>query len=491
MPVIAGLTIGILLIGIFALMSKPVSAKTDEKLIAETKDLREVQYFLSKYPDSKTLVDRQANNIVVVSYQIDRIRCEPTGNFGDDCIRTLSLDVVIQPSDQIEIVAGCLGPISSTYIGDPIDYIESGACLGLDVTVTDDLSAIRLPVSDMKLDGAGNIWITQYYSSHVLMFAVDYGGEHPVVDFATPTVDLRVGNPNPNPLVADTVEITFDRLGNLWTGVPWMGETKMFSDGDSDPSTSKFFSGQDAMLVFDYWPDLIVDHAGNLWVNDGSGSRVSVFSDGDNDLSTTRFVARQNATKIIDFEPYRIEDKIFDSAGNMWVAARQKSVLSDRVLMFSDGDDDPRTINFESGQSPMITLDIDADDDLILDSAGNLWVSGRQGFIPSKGVFVSNGIFMFSDEDNDPSTSLFVDDQEPTLLLQSARDTIEDRFSSPSAIAIDKFGNLWVYTKGYYSNRILMFSDGDDDPSTMNFVDGQNATSVYKISLPREFPENG
>jgi hypothetical protein len=84
-----------------------------------------------------------------------------------------------------------------------------------------------------------------------------------------------------------------------------------------------------------------------------------------------------------------------------------------------------------------------------------------------------------------------VDHQEPTLLLQSARDTIEDRFSNPSAIAVDELGNLWAYTEGYYSNRILMFSDGDDDPSTTNFIDGQGATRVYKISLPQSFSENG
>lgn len=144
-PVIAGLAIGILLIAIFAFIFRPAIAKTDDELIANTKELPEVQYFLARYADAKIIVDRQPKDIVVVSYQITREICRFTDSLGNDCTRTLSLDVIMRPLDRTQVQAACLGPITYSFMGNPIEYIERGGCTGLEVTVTE--VSMKLPAT--------------------------------------------------------------------------------------------------------------------------------------------------------------------------------------------------------------------------------------------------------------------------------------------------------------------------------------------------------
>lgn len=138
-PVIAGLAIGILLVTILAFTFKPAFAKTDEELIAETKELKEVRFLLSRYNDVKPIIDRETERgEVVVSYQVERQICEPTNRFGDDCTRILALNVILPSIGPSYVYVSCLGPISVDVEGDLIGYIESPACLGFYVTVTDD-----------------------------------------------------------------------------------------------------------------------------------------------------------------------------------------------------------------------------------------------------------------------------------------------------------------------------------------------------------------
>lgn len=135
-PVAAGLAAGMLLVVVFAFAFKPAFAKTDGELIAETRNLPKIQYLVSRYPDAMPLVDRQKDNTVIVSYQVERQRCFPTGNFGDDCTRILSFDVIMGHLNHARVEASCLGPISYTFVGDPIEYVERGGCFGLEVTLT-------------------------------------------------------------------------------------------------------------------------------------------------------------------------------------------------------------------------------------------------------------------------------------------------------------------------------------------------------------------
>lgn len=138
-PVVAGLAIGILLVAIFALSFKPAFAKTDDELIAETKELKEVRFLLARYNDAKPIIDRETERgKVVVSYQVERLICEPTNRFGDDCTRTLALNVVLPYIGPSHMSVSCLAPISVDVEGDLIGYIESPACLGFYVTVTGD-----------------------------------------------------------------------------------------------------------------------------------------------------------------------------------------------------------------------------------------------------------------------------------------------------------------------------------------------------------------
>ena len=129
--VIAGLAVGIALIVVFASMFSPATAKTDSQLIESTRDLKEVRYFLSKYPEATVAVDRPTYEAyrAVVTYSFDKQLCESDPDaFGDNCIKTIMLDVIMKPIGPVRTFAGCGGPISGVFITDPIAYIESGDC---------------------------------------------------------------------------------------------------------------------------------------------------------------------------------------------------------------------------------------------------------------------------------------------------------------------------------------------------------------------------
>lgn len=349
--------------------------------------------------------------------------------------------------------------------------------------------------TDMEFDGSGNLWVANSIGKSLLMYEPKYEGHNVTFDFSTPLIEFKASRPNPSPLVSNTITLEFDKVGNLWVADLKVGTIQMFSDGDHDPLTSRFSNAQSPLLTLNatvtlddvarvpydakitdkgsYWPiSVAIDRKGNLWAEDGYGRRILMFSDGDDDPSTTNFVSGQNATLSLDLMSIG-NPMTFDDSGNLWVNEYK------HILMFSRDDIDPSSANFTSDVKPGITFtDSRIRAELRFDSTGNLWVT-------------LDDIVMYSDGDDNPRTSLFVDGQNPTLTLQSSRDTIENKFSSSSPFAIDRRGNLWLYTYGYLNNRILMFSDGDNDPSTTNFVSGQNATSVYIVSQPELFLESG
>ncbi len=172
----------------------------------------------------------------------------------------------------------------------------------------------------MEFDGSGNLWVANGTRKSLLMYEPRYKGQDVTFDFSRPLVEFSASRPNHDRMLS-AVTIEFDRVGNLWAADSGIGVIQMFSDGDHDPLTSRFSNAQSPLLTLNatvtlddvsrvpydakitdkgsYWPiSVAIDPRGNLWADDLYGRRILMFSDGDGDPSTTNFVSGQNATSV-------------------------------------------------------------------------------------------------------------------------------------------------------------------------------------------------
>lgn len=142
LPVTAGLAIGVSLIIILALLFKPVEPLSDVELLAKTREIREVQFFLSEYPDAKPRIEREKygeQEITTVTYALERDVYEPAAAFGEigfGRIRELGLileyyEVLGRMESNPRMHVQCGGPISIHQSGINITALieESSSCL--------------------------------------------------------------------------------------------------------------------------------------------------------------------------------------------------------------------------------------------------------------------------------------------------------------------------------------------------------------------------
>lgn len=125
---IAGLVVGILLIAVFAIVFKPAFAMTDDELIAETRKLAEVEYFLTTYPDAAITIDRAINaKWVMVTYAVQGQRCDPADSL-EECIKTLRLNIELGSMIDTRSALVCSGLITWSNSDDIIKSIETDGC---------------------------------------------------------------------------------------------------------------------------------------------------------------------------------------------------------------------------------------------------------------------------------------------------------------------------------------------------------------------------
>ena len=227
------------------------------------------------------------------------------------------------------------------------------------------------------------------------------------------------------------------------------------------------------------WPSGIAfDSSGNLWVAESHNSRVLMYPKANlgTSGSSATIVLGQNSltTNTADITATGLNWPMgiaFDSSGNLWVVDTYNS----RVLMY------PKANLGTSGSSATIMLGLNTfttitpattatvlygPDSIAFDSSGNLWVTDN----------LNNRVLMY------PKANLGTSSSSATIVLGQntfttrTADITATGLHDPSGIAFDSSGNLWV--ADFLNNRVLMYSDGDTDPTTNNFVNGEAATIV-------------
>lgn len=130
-PVFAGFAIGIALIAILAILFKPEVPISDGELLATTREIKEVQYFLSRYPDAKPKIEREDNGErerTTVTYALEKDVYEPAVTYGGEIGlggRTRELGLILEFREGL--VRTISNPRMHVQCGGPISIHQSGS----------------------------------------------------------------------------------------------------------------------------------------------------------------------------------------------------------------------------------------------------------------------------------------------------------------------------------------------------------------------------
>ena len=138
--VIAGLAIGFAFVLVFAFAFQPVTALSNEQLVTKSKEIGDVQHFLSKYPDAKVDIRRDLTK-VTISYHISKHLSQPTDNYPDGVTRERILVITYNAKPEsdgmLDLRMYCVGipnPLATVAYGmtedDMISRIDNEGCFG-------------------------------------------------------------------------------------------------------------------------------------------------------------------------------------------------------------------------------------------------------------------------------------------------------------------------------------------------------------------------
>jgi sugar lactone lactonase YvrE len=178
--------------------------------------------------------------------------------------------------------------------------------------VTIDLSAYGSALYALAFDASGDLWVSAYDTSQILMFTPSQlaaGG----VQSATVVLDSTGGGS-----IAGPGGIAFDASGALWVGNYDNDTVVKFASADlaasGSPTPSVILSATSASI---YQPNgLAFDASGNLWVSNGGGTVVR-FDAGQLGTTASPVPAATIAASSLGGTPTGLA---FDASGTLWVS---------------------------------------------------------------------------------------------------------------------------------------------------------------------------
>ena len=135
--VMVGLTIGIGLIALFAMLAKPAFTMSDDEIREKVRSLPEVQAYYERYTPLEQI--RRDGTATYVTYELTRQVHSTDNNDSDrsgvlviyDGYASLLLTVKVDAFGKTSMVVECLGPISGSQSDHVLEFIKTTECIQL------------------------------------------------------------------------------------------------------------------------------------------------------------------------------------------------------------------------------------------------------------------------------------------------------------------------------------------------------------------------
>ena len=280
----------------------------------------------------------------------------------------------------------------------------------------------------LAVDSAGNIYTTDYQTDKI--YAISPAGT--VSTYAGSNVSGFRNGAKSKAAFFHPKGLAFDQQGNVYVADSWNHAIRKISRsgivttlaGTGKPG---YLDGPAANATFQYPTGLAIDSAGNVYVADRNNLKIRK-------ISSSGFVSTLAGTKSAMFQDGAIKRATFfypegvavDKAGNVYVADtennRIRKISSSGYVTTLAG-----TGNFGSLDGPGVNATFSYPNHLVLDSAGNIYVTDLGNKIRK---ITPNGVV----------STLAGSDIEGSQDGSAADAT----FHSPSGLAIDSSGNIYV-----------------------------------------------
>ncbi len=388
---------------------------------------------------------------------------------------TLSYAHAFQNGENASIVLG-----QTNYTSDNVSSTQSG--LGNPDAIT--------------FDSSGNLWVAATANNRVLEFLPPFcTGENANITIGQPSFTALINSncvqSSPAAICGPTA-LAFDPSGNLWvvdknyeiieikppfnTG---MGSSFIFSGGNGSEVNQSSFQAVGVSF----------DASGNMWVVDSNpnanapSDRVlefkPPFANGENallEIGQANFTSDNETatTQSLLSSPQAIA---FDSSGNLWVADNANYRVLEFTTPFSNGESASVVIGESdftsfSGNGPTQSV-LDGPYGVAFDHGGNLWVVDD----------TANRVLEFSPPFANGENAAAVVGEPDYNSSNIDSNVTQSLLLSPSSIAFDKAGNLWVADTS--NSRVLEFQNlGTQTTASSSSADTITTASSTTSSAP-------
>jgi len=249
--------------------------------------------------------------------------------------------------------------------------------------------------SGLAIDGSGNVWAAETNSSTLSEFSPN----------GTPIAGYTGGG------LAAALGVAVDTSGNVWVSSTSNNALAEFSSAGVALSTSTGYTGGG----LNYPGGLAFDASGNLWVGNENANHLSKFSGAGVPVSSTGYSGGGQDTPLY---------VALDESGNVWTGDLGGEAVSE---LTNAG----QPISPSSGYSSTSSLYDPAQ--VAIDASGNLWTGN--GFNNSLAVISPSG-----------------------AVLSGTGGYTGGGLNSPTALAFDGAGNVWVANRNLYATGVSEFT---------------------------------